>query len=525
MHTGVCEDLDESIPDRLVAVIAAEGFRMKYGVIAPVYSVLSLIVWKDQEKDFEDMSDDDEATHAMLVMLVMLVMPVMPVISIIQAVPGYNLLYVRLITPKLYSIVLGLLHDQHGSHCSRRIRGVIVILVSALSCVYEVENTVYAVVTTKTTPYSGIYNIAEGIRLAQYPLKTITTTAILMVFFSKSSRLAELTQKARPSFACSSMLLRDKTRNVRKVNRISGTIFVTFAAYCILMIWNRVVRIVETQSSPGEWGLSDFPWPKLNWLQTQVINFFMRNTSEAIRLLCSGYLSLLLYKFSMGLASDCQTILDVTNYNYPTVSENVLMQAWDAREDALKLAAIQRAEMGTLLWLSLTTDILCLSATCADFLFVEDYTAGFRNVAQILLYTVSLMSVSMGLISLTEQVLIAQYMYTYTQRPHRPADGVVASAFERTTRDGSYDVLRLVSLFKSSCFGTRRAVPIVPGFGYVTTATIFNALGLLFTFICFMMDQYNRSLDAVLFKPITMGTAVSDCIPLQANSTIESDIF
>ncbi|OQV14502.1 hypothetical protein BV898_11342 [Hypsibius exemplaris] len=379
-------------------------------------------------------------------------------------------------------------------------RVAILLAFSAFSLLYEVT---IAVTKLATMEIDG--NIAYAVNLSQYSIKAFTTLVILGMFWWKSFVIVSIVSTARMTIEQTKVVQRRQ-----KGNKVFGRVLVTFATYLVLMACFRLLRIFS--DSDKEPPFTTVLWPSVTLPKEQMVIFIVRNFTEATRLLCSGYLAGYLHHFAEGLGGYCKIILGkVVRDPLQQLSYTDLQRAWDAREEAITLAGTIKQQIGSFLTFILFSDMIAMFSTMGDFLFFSDSYVYLHNAVSILLYIVSSMSVAGGLIAMfdedeetlqnlkmlksslingspcTRSMQRSSSLRSGKAQPlalhHRP----VAAFIERD------ELVRLLSALKSSCFGTRKAVPDLPVFGYVNRGTIVNAVGLLFTFSCFMLDQYSRS--------------------------------
>ncbi|OQV14501.1 hypothetical protein BV898_11341 [Hypsibius exemplaris] len=403
----------------------------------------------------------------------------------------------------------------------QRYRGLLIITLSILGFLYEFINTVNNVAFTSSAHSGTIYQIAEAVNLSQYPLKTLTTMLILVTFWRKSPAIFRLTEQTKMLREFSTTRPRTEIK-AAIFSKISAAVFLIFSTNIAIIIGYRVIRIRNSEVYPGMWAIAAFPWPKLNLMQEQMINFFMRNLTETTRILCSGYLAGLIYKFRMGSASDCHRLLCSQASDEKQMTQFAVQRAWNNREEALELAGQIQQEIGCLLALILLADIVALNSTLSDFLFVADSWAVLRNFAAIALYIVSVVCITGGLISLLEMDdatletvkniqssvgrITVSSMKNRDPTPFQRHWRLTPVTEQLSERADKLELLRLLSTFKSGCFGTRKAVPALYVFGYVSRGTIINVAGLLLTFLCFMLDQYRRR-DSVGLLCLGIATA------------------
>ncbi|OQV24978.1 hypothetical protein BV898_01187 [Hypsibius exemplaris] len=340
------------------------------------------------------------------------------------------------------------------------------------------------------------YDIAEAVNLLQYPLKTFTTLTILLTFRRKSHKISAIMKDvSTPRLNCSIR----STRSFLVSNRVAALFLVTCVANLLGTACYRILRVAATRTDTGEWPLSAFPpWPKMNVMQEHVMTFLLRSSiTEPIKLFCSGYLVLLLYTFKQGLCSDCSFLMksSAKKKQHPVIID-MIRKGWDTRVEALRLTAAIQKEFGSLLTLILISDIMSLLSTFGDFLFLSNPITYLRNFSAILTYLVSFMGVASTLISLMEKddetvEALKKLQSTVSSSTVAPETtdcelrqsrlnvlqnyATPTSPTERSIeRTAKLEVIQLLSVLKSTCFGARKAAPFLPVFGYVTSGTVTN---------------------------------------------------
>ena len=293
--------------------------------------------------------------------------------------------------------VCGLIAESEKPSLFSRVRGISILLLSGFGFGYELINTLN---NYTLKDHAGINNIADAVNLSQYPLKTSTTMVILFAFWWKSSAIVRLRNEI---YGLTEFPM--KPSRIKTIIRI--VTFATFLLNNVVLIGYRIVRILASQTSPGKWHFTTFPWVPVNLMEEQLINLFMRNFTENLRVLCSGYLAIVLYDFHVGPASDCREILSrsiSSSDKKVQLTKFAMERAWNRRELSLELADTIQAELGPLLTLILIADAVSVNANFSDFLFAMDALGLVRDFAGIAMYICSFLCVTGGLVSLYEEV-------------------------------------------------------------------------------------------------------------------------
>jgi hypothetical protein len=146
----------------------------------------------------------------------------------------------------------------------------------------------------------------------------------------------------------------------------------------------------------------------MNVMQEELILLFSRNLTEAVRLLFSGYMAVLLCRFSKIWAIQCRSQLVVNSKNDSQIilatKENI-EKAWAAREQALHMTCTIQKEFGFLLTIIVLSDLVSLNSTLADSLLERSMTIFLRNGVTVLVFLVSTLTIASGLINLTDEVI------------------------------------------------------------------------------------------------------------------------
>ncbi|OWA51412.1 hypothetical protein BV898_15895 [Hypsibius exemplaris] len=348
------------------------------------------------------------------------------------------------------------------------------IFLAVVSVVFELMTKINAIIQTPNRDIE-VWNLVQ---YSQYWIKTIAVVLILTVFYRKSSTIVSLMDQLNVSqshYADDNKIHRPE--GLKEYYK-TGCLLMVLAIYTCTMTTTKVLSLISLASDATAsiklFGI------EANIFGKEVVKYVTRDCTEPIRLLCSGYIGLLLCRFSTGLAVESRKLLQQHASNCPAGHLGVLTRtdicsAWKAREAALIMSRTIQEECGSLLLGILLADVLCLNASFANFLSpilpqvpyqAEDYA---RNCAQIILYFMSAYTLTSGLIRL---------------------DDIDAQGHEKLQK--KEDLGLPLFMLESSCFQTRAVAPCIAGCGPVTRVTVFSVLGILVTFFCFMMDQVGR---------------------------------
>ncbi|OWA51407.1 hypothetical protein BV898_15890 [Hypsibius exemplaris] len=425
----------------------------------------------------------------------------------------------RVLTGSL--IFFGLLPSQSGTGCSRRwqmMRAAFWISLAAVSVIFEFMSKINTLIQTPNRDIEVLYLV----QYSQYWIKTIAVVLILTIFYRKSSKIVSLMDQLNVPESHHADDDKVHRREGLKEYHRTGCLLMALAIIICTMTTMRVLDLISLASdataSAKLFGM------EVNLFGVEVVKYFTRDCTEPIRLLCSGYIGLLLCRFSTGLAVESRKLLQQHASNNRACSLGVLTRtdicsAWKAREAALTMSRTIQEECGLLLLVILLADVLCLNASFANFLSLimphvqpeVQYHAKdlIRNCAQIILYSMSAYTLTFWLIRLDDIDKSTQEIVKILQSTN--CHHIMSKTTPRLTIGGleSYgssskdaqgheklqekdDLAMPLFMLDSSCFQTRAVAPCIAGCGPVTRVTVFSVLGILVTFFCFMMDQVGR---------------------------------
>ncbi|OQV19759.1 hypothetical protein BV898_06298 [Hypsibius exemplaris] len=360
---------------------------------------------------------------------------------------------------------------------------------------------------------NGDVQVFDVVQYSQYWVKTVVVIMIFVLVVRKSRTMLRLMEQL-DSFM-------DEHSEQGKSDRwwwplsnqttITASVTVAFSLYVLTMTATRVRTVIRHYEDGGP------AVPFLGWEMhkalSEVIMLVGRNYTEPIRVMCAGYLGILLCRFAEGLAVKCENVFaKIASGSRITLTSEDVQEAWNAREMALTMSELISDNLGSLLSAIIISDVLCLNSSFANFLFpCTIYTVfdQIRNGVQIVVYITSLLSITTGLIRLHD---IDDRTWNIVKKLQ--SGNTHCLMFARNSGLGTGKVLQTWRSFKaaqgceiaeevdlvlplyildSSCFGHRKVAPVIAFFGHVTRGTIISAFGLLLTFFCFMMDQLGRS--------------------------------
>jgi hypothetical protein len=205
--------------------------------------------------------------------------------------------YGQIILSRILNI-LGLCQFQIESKSARSIPVYFIIGLSVAAFAFETTTNINMLLTGATSNQgTTIMNVVDAWR---YLFKTMAAMVVLITFWRKSVALTNITNEIN-NF--NELPARNSKGIGKKCSRLAGLVVVVFVLYLSGMTVTRVVDII----------LKPRPWPTgflgMTSLQIEAFALFTRNYTEAIRLLCSGYLGVVLTEFRDGPGAECRSIL------------------------------------------------------------------------------------------------------------------------------------------------------------------------------------------------------------------------
>jgi hypothetical protein len=297
---------------------------------------------------------------------------------------------------------LGLLHPIEATFYDQ-IRAVPIILLSLSALVYETFTRLFCLFNNP----SGNLELTGFLDSSQFVVKTSSTLLTLMMFWQKSSTIARIRRKVKDLEESKTDLTTLTLKKRKSENKITGLVWMTCLLYLATVIGTRMKRILGSVSPNGHWNDASPPWDKVfNVMQREVLILLTENLTEFVKLLCSGYLAVLLSRFGRGLAAQCKFHLELASKESSeefSISINI-ERAWHGREEALNLTASIQNELGLFLALTIFADTLSLYSTLTTFLFGTFFLQSLYCGVIILMYLVCILSIASGLIYLGDEV-------------------------------------------------------------------------------------------------------------------------
>ncbi|OQV19764.1 hypothetical protein BV898_06303 [Hypsibius exemplaris] len=350
---------------------------------------------------------------------------------------------------------------------SHTICGLIWVALSFFAFLYEAtHNVTYFIEAPK-----GALQISDVVFKTTFLVKTATTLIVLVTFWRKSPVL-----HYGKRYINSVPIHQEHGRTASFIGFLT---LVTFMCYLVTQTSSRLCDLFA--SDP--WPVVRFPFFPVTYLQEQLFVLFAHNLTEAIRLLCSGFLGMFLVDACSNLADTCRRLMeDVHRRGGTTMTAMELSKIWAARENALVIAEYVQKELGILITVIFATDIVCLTCVVSEG-FSGTYYQFFRMGASSVLYLVSLFCIMNGLLSLsdTDEVtlnLLQKLQSSIAQgalpRPALDDNAQVTSQTLALSCGAISELLKLMDTMRSACFETRQVRLRVLGFGHVTRGTIIS---------------------------------------------------
>jgi hypothetical protein len=283
-----------------------------------------------------------------------------------------------------------------------RITATLVITLSACALTYEtIFDLNWFLMRKKDSQLVTIVN------RFQYMIKDFFAMVILIMFWRKSITMASMMKEL------SNGKNSQRSDEEHTENWITGTTLSTFVLCFISGIAFRVSRIITEQSSSGDWPLVDFPLLKINVMQEQILLLFARSLTDAIPVLCSGYLALILCRLRKNFSVQSRLELLALSKNKDRLSRLDLERGWNMREEALTWVATIEKELGLLLAFIICSDILAIYSVLTNFLLTTTIIRFLRNATAALLHLVSIFNIAIGLICLMDEVSVSDYFILF----------------------------------------------------------------------------------------------------------------
>ncbi|OQV19765.1 hypothetical protein BV898_06304 [Hypsibius exemplaris] len=407
--------------------------------------------------------------------------------------------------------LLGPGNEDRFTSARRTISMSMLVLMSVLAFLYELTANLNFL--TEAHPH-GV-RIVDIVYSVKYIVKTFTTLVVLIVFWQRSGKLANLKIELNEKHVMNEQNKGNRKRN-RDENFIALITILTFVLYLSATLFTRVYNVLHQNDQ----AVANFPWIELTLLQEEMIIFVLRNITEGIRVLCSGCLGIFLVQFSSGLATACYTMLKCAQRKRENLVSGELTKIWASRENALAMAGSIQRELGALISVIFITDISSMVCVVGETLRLGSPMGRIRLGVSTTIYLVSFFSLSHGLVRLTDvdektlnivkKIQSARIQDEITRREDRSerCASKAPTAWEawRSTTT-AMDWITFSPAFYFSCFGSRKATLAVSGFGYVSRGTILSVFGLLVTFFCFLLEQGSLSGKNPLATTCGNGTA------------------
>ncbi|OQV19937.1 hypothetical protein BV898_06204 [Hypsibius exemplaris] len=377
----------------------------------------------------------------------------------------------------------------------RTCRAVLLIATSILAFIFEVTcNVIFINIKSKSAAGTRVTDIVWA---TKYYIKTISTILVLGLFWWKSSAITAINQAIRSVGGYSVDALK-ADRITRHCNWFAWLALLGYVQY---MIGVTFTRAADIYAHPWRSGL----FSEYSFMYEEIIALIIRNYTEPIRVLCTGYLVLALVRFGDGLAAECLSLLESSVAGH---LQDTLEGAWAARERAIKLSTTIHRELQPLITSIIVADISCLIGCVGEVLANQNTFQRVRLVGATFLYLVSMLSLLYGLICITEKDEM-----TLEALQEACSRNTYNSSRELTTKNAGQenahlaDYARLFStqVFGWSCFGKRQVALDLYGFGRVTSTTVISISGAFVAFFCFLVEQNDRSIAAT--QGATTGTS------------------
>jgi 7tm Odorant receptor len=297
------------------------------------------------------------------------------------------------------------LHAPINASFWHYMRAVPVLILAVMALIYEACREVFFFMNNRSANSQLVNYIDE----LQYTVKAFSTLLYLIMFWRKSSSITRIVKKLddlqEKSATLSTEMMEAKMNSEKK---LSAFVLLTFVLYIVCMIGIRVARLLSSAPPKSPWPAASPPWDAFHMtvLDEQVFLLLTWTRTNSVKLLCSGYLALLLFRFGNFSATHCRLHLGCisTNRHEMTAIKMNIDKAWNGREEALTLAKVIQNELGVLLGFVMLADVVSLNSTLASFLFQKHIIQCLNLGLNILLHLLSILGIAIGLIHLINEV-------------------------------------------------------------------------------------------------------------------------
>ncbi|GAU96502.1 hypothetical protein RvY_07937 [Ramazzottius varieornatus] len=360
--------------------------------------------------------------------------------------------------------------------------------------------------------------VVQVVYAAKYVIR-VTVTFIVIVVFSRSSRGLQRVSdelggvpKDQHAFAFSEQ----SSKSIWLPFITLLTFVVYYLSHCVTRVYTMLIN---------ETTYAEFPGGILTAAQEDVVVLVTRNSTEAVRVLCAGYLGHLLITFANKQVREAETILrtEMGDSENPEVLETVLRSAWVTRERTLGISRIIERELQLLLTVVLVADILSIASCVGEVLAPENVFKSVRLLTYMLLYVVSSVNIFTGLIKITDkdqstyvalqEVQSRIALISDSQPPTKKPGGLVGVSIisaqqllkdctfgqfhsnSRPSTSSKTDIRSLLEdlqIFSFSCFGPRKISPELRAFGHVNETTIIKIIGVFIALFAFLFEQNDQ---------------------------------
>jgi hypothetical protein len=285
------------------------------------------------------------------------------------------------------------------------IRALPVLILAVLALIYEVFREVLYFMNNQ----SANLKLVDYIQVMQYTFKAISTLLILIIFWRKSSSIIRFTNKLDELQEESEIHITEvKREKIKSENRVAGFFLLTFVIYMVSMIGIRVADVLSSAPLQGPWSAASPPWDAFHMtvLDENVFILLTWTLTNAVKLLCSGYLAVLLFSFGKGSAAHCRLHLACILRNGDDVAavKMNINHAWNLREEALTMAKFIQSELGILLGFIMFADIMSVNSILASFLSKGRVFLYLNYGLSTIFHLVSTSGIAIGLIHLMDEV-------------------------------------------------------------------------------------------------------------------------
>ncbi|OQV19757.1 hypothetical protein BV898_06296 [Hypsibius exemplaris] len=366
------------------------------------------------------------------------------------------------------------------------LRTSILAIACSLSLIYRCTS--YKFVNEGDNVTLSKLSIFQVIDYSQYIIRTLGAITVMAIVWRKSGILLTFQRENR---AITKVLAQP-----RSPSGFGVLILVTFILFIVIMSVARVCQYLLTDIKKLNWDeRTNISWLRVTFLQDQMFTAFVSYPVESLRLLSLGFVANVIVEFSHGTARACLEILEESASLHDLI-EN-LPKAWAARETSLGIAMKMRSHLTVVLTMAMMFDILCLNAVLCNFL--QPGSGIFtlvRSLVSVMIYVVEILVTCRAVMRLNQiddaTLSVVQQLQSSLEQELQALENGKADLLHNNRALWRRELQTLrshLSKFSVVCFRERNLSLPLYGLGIITHRTVLSIIGLLSTFLLFLMEQ------------------------------------